>query len=126
MCRASYDGRVVSPLLPRLLFLPVKKRRNEYPKESRKSGVLDLQSPFRALGSLSFASSYSLVVRGVLRSRWAFERVYQVDDNSQRWKQCDQEEYQRISPRRAGKVLTRNTVAHAVENDDRYDLEDVR
>ena len=89
-------------------------------------GFLDLQSPLRPW-FFSFASSYScLVVRGVLRSRWAFERVYHVDDNSQRWKQCDQEEYQRISPRRASKVLTRNTVAHTVENDDRYDLENVR
>jgi len=92
---------------------------------SRKSGVLDLQSPLGPWVS-SCASSYSLVVRGVLRSRWAFERVYQVDDNSQRWKQGDQEEYQRISPRRAGKVLSGDVAAHAVKNDDRYDLEDVR
>ncbi len=75
---------------------------------------------------LFLASSYSLVVRGVLRGRCAIERVHQVDNNSQRWKQCDQEEYQWISPRRAGKVLSGDTAAHTVENDDRYDLEDVR
>ena len=49
----------------------------------------------------------------------------QVNDNSQRWKQGDQEEDQWISPRRACKVLAGNTVAHTVENDDRNDLEDV-
>jgi len=112
---------------PSTLIVPSRKKRgNEYSTESRKSGVLDLQSPFRALVSLSCASSYSLVVRGVLRGRLAVERVYKVDDNSQRWKQCYQEEYQRISPRRAGKVLSGDAAAHAVENDDRYDLEDVR
>ena len=62
----------------------------------------------------------------MLRSRLAIERVHQVDNNSQRWKQCDQEEYQRISPRRAGKVLSGDAATHAVENDDGDDLEDVR
>jgi hypothetical protein len=56
----------------------------------------------------------------------AIERVHQVDNNSQRWKQGDQEEYEWISPRRASKVLKGNTAAHTVENDDRDDLEDVR
>src|SRR5712664_881195 len=82
--------------------------------------------PFRALVSLCCASSCSLVVCGVLRSRLAIERVHQVDNNSQRWKQSDQEEYQWISPRRAGKVLSGDTAAHTVENHDRDDLEDVR
>ena len=72
------------------------------------------------------ASSYSLVVRLVLRGRWAFERVHQVDDNSQCWKQGDQEEYQWISPGCAGEVLAGDAVAYAVEYDDGDDLEDVR
>ena len=62
----------------------------------------------------------------MLGGRCAIERVNQVDDNSQCWKQCDQEEYQWISPRCAGKVLAGNTVADAVEYDDADDLEDVR
>ncbi len=67
-----------------------------------------------------------LVVRGVLRGRCAIECVNQVDDNSQCWKQCDQEEYQWIGPRCAGKVLAGNAVADTVEYDDGDDLEDVR
>ncbi len=62
----------------------------------------------------------------MLGGRCAIERVNQVDDNSQRWKQGDQEEYQWIRPRRAGKVLASNPVAHTVEYDDGDDLEDVR
>jgi len=52
--------------------------------------------------------------------------VYEVDDYLQRWHQCDQEEYQWISPRRAGKVLSGDAAAHVVQYDNGDDLEDVR
>ena len=55
----------------------------------------------------------------------AFEAVDDVDNDLQRWNQCDQQEDQREGPWLAGEVWLSDWVCHSVEDSDCHYLEEV-